>query len=192
MNSRMDNKGFSLVELIVVVLIIAIIATGAAMSLSVVYNADAERAARNLTTVFNSARTRAMALNESGTTDVTVIIGQDEATEDYYIRVYDKNPGPTDTPITEKLLGNYKISIFAGTTGSDKNTLKCDIGGSVDCKEVNKDGTLKLLKYSFKKSTGGINIAGTESERYLDIIIAGSERFKIVVSDISGKCYIAD
>ena len=94
--------------------------------------------------------------------------------------------------MVEKKLGNYRIQIFAGTTNSNKDTRKCGVGGTDDCDEVTKDGTLKALKYSFKKSTGGINVAGTSSTNYLDLIIAGSENYKVIISYISGKCYIAD
>ena len=192
MSNKINNKGFSLVELIVVVLIMSIIVTGAVLSLSVVYNADAERAARNLCAVFESARNKAMALNSDGSisgseVDITVRIEQDD-NEDYYIRVYDKASG--GNVLEEKKLANYKVSIYAGTKNTDKDTLKCGESGTEDCLEVKNGGS--HLDYSFKKSTGGINVAGVSGTNYLDMIIVGNKRFKIIVSSVSGKCYIAD
>ena len=63
-----DDKGFSLVELIVIVLIIGIIGTGAYMSFTSVYYADAERATKEICNFMDMARTKAIALDGTGQT----------------------------------------------------------------------------------------------------------------------------
>lgn len=56
-----NNRGFSLVELLIVVAISAILLGLATISYNIVYNANVEGAANRLEAVFNKARTTSMA-----------------------------------------------------------------------------------------------------------------------------------
>ncbi|MCR5685583.1 MAG: prepilin-type N-terminal cleavage/methylation domain-containing protein [Lachnospiraceae bacterium] len=194
----LDDRGLSLIELIVVVLIMGIMATGAVMSMTVVYNADAERAVTNLTEILDKARTMAMAENDDGVgmpgsrTNLVKIVAritQDDK-GDYYASVVKRTwatesvAAPTDTEVEKVKLCNYRVKISAAK-----------IGG-VSLKELtNNPGD--MFEYAFKKSTGGIEAVRFDSDpaahnEYLDLFVDGSDHYRIVFSLASGRCYVVD
>ncbi len=173
------------------------------MGISVVYNADAERAAQNICSVLNSAREKAMAQNEGSETadaKVRIIARMTQKDDDNnYIGVYKvttTSPGatPTEELLEEVKLSNYKVQIYAGT----KNTDPTNLTGCVQLVKTGEaagDATKKdKLEYSFKKGTGFLTVAGSSvsGEEYLDIIVSGSETYKLIVSKVSGRCYFSE
>lgn len=189
-----DNKGFSLIELIVIVLIIGIISTGAAMSFSVYYNADAERAAKRVGTVLSNARAEAMTYNDDTISQTINVIAYIEQREngDYYAgvekRTYQKNTGTTTVEnIEEVKLANSRVKvIMAKKNGVASEELKFNTATSWG----GPDGR---IEYSFKRGTGRLvpSPTGTvTSSDYCDISIEGSETYKLILSTASGKCLL--
>lgn len=189
-----DNKGFSLIELIVIVLIIGIISTGAVMSFTVVYNADSERAAKRLTTILSNARTEAMTYNDDTPThkiDVVAFIEQRE-NGDYYAGVQKKTTqkatGTTSSETVEEVkLANYRVKlIFAKKNAIGPEELKFNTANSWG-------GSMGRIEYSFKRGTGRLvpsPVGTVTSSDYCDINIEGSENYKLILSTASGKCMI--
>ena len=65
MNNMKNKKGFSLVEVLVVMSIIMVLSAVAGLSISIVNNANVSKAAKKLDSMFNDARVTAMAKGEA-------------------------------------------------------------------------------------------------------------------------------
>lgn len=187
---RENNKGITLVELIVVILIIGVLSGGAAIAFSIVYNARTERVAKNICSVMTKAREKAMALEDSDTEAISVRLWQD-ANDEYKIAIY-KGSSVLDTEEVENL-GKY-VTIKAGKRDT-ANGAGTSIGTLIS--DPASGNEAKTLEYTFKKSTGGIRKAGratvsSAEDYYLDLFVEGSDNFKIIVVPTTGVCYISE
>lgn len=165
-----DNRGFSLVELIVVVLILGIISGGLALSINTAINADTKRAARNFMAVMIEARQRAMAQEESSQVSVRLYMEDD----DYYAAIYHDT-----TLISTKKLGNYKIDLKVGP-------MHC-VEDSRPMKTVTGNTDTTSVTYEFVKATGAIRDTGQE-----DVYFYGSSTIHVIVVDITGRVYLEE
>lgn len=68
-----NNKGFSLAEMLVVIAIMAILTGGAVASISIVNNANVNKAAKALDDAFSKARSNGMARGSSYTFELSMI-----------------------------------------------------------------------------------------------------------------------
>lgn len=164
----LNNKGFSLVELIVVVLIMGTIAGGAALSLNTVINADTKRAAQNFMAVMVEARQRAMAQEEVSAVSVKLYMEDDNL----YASIYHD----ADLISTQKL-GNYKIDLKVGP-------MRC-VENSLPMKTVTGNTDATSVTYTFVKATGAISGTGQE-----DVYFYGSTTYHVIVVDLTGRCYL--
>ena len=181
---RKDDRGFSLVELIVVILIMGVLAGGGIAAVNSIYHANAERAAKKLCNLMDIARSKAMALNNDDPTNIV----------DIKLKIYTDTDGTNyagvyqgDTliePASPEKLSNYKVTIKAGK----KNSAEAD--------RITISTT--PLEYSFKKSSGGIksvklgtDVTTNEDDEkfYADIIVEGASTYKIIVVPATGRCY---
>ncbi len=193
---KKDNRGFSLVELIVIILIMGVLTSGAAMSISTVYNADVDRAAKKFCSLMNVARTKAMALN----TSTTEIIVKLEKEDDYiYGGVYQR-VGGTDTLIGtsgREKLGNYRVSMQASGMKNGGAAL-ADVVTAVY--HFNKgDGAIILEEFSAMAedaagplTTYGLDASNKYNEAYLyrDMTFMGSHDCRVIVVPATGRTYI--
>lgn len=193
-----DDRGFSLVELIVVVLIVAILATTATISLSIVINADTEKAAKKFCTMMSTARAKAMATDgEKSGSDVLHIVFRvfvKDGNNYAGIYKYDEHGNLKET-IEEEKLSNYKVNIIVGPQNSETQPSAM--------KQLDESDTDRnYAEYRFRKSSGGIDsvklgagAAETDSSStnlkfYTDVIFDGSETFKAIIVPGTGRCYL--
>ena len=104
-----NNKGFSLVELVVVVLILGVLAGGTAIAISVLYNARVDNAAKRLNSMLDRAREEAMA-HITSTTYIDIL----EESGNVFARVFVMNSaaaeGGVSDMVAEEKLGNTNIT----------------------------------------------------------------------------------
>lgn len=163
MNS--DNRGFSLVELIVVILIMAIMAGGAVMSAVVIHDADVSAAADELVAMLTSTRKTSIA-REDGTVRLVLTMEDDK----YYACMYydDDNDSSTDEVVLDKQkLGGKSIKItVSGIVGAADKVVTAS----------------NPVEFHFKKANGSLN------EAYTKIKIEGSKTEEITVIKETGRC----
>lgn len=173
---KKNNKGFSLVELIVTILIIGILAGGTVVSVSIIYNANVKSAADNLVAMLGKARNEAIARQDG---EVYLVVYNDEVDEDgnvsgnYYASVFYQQAGTVEK-IAEQKLGNSRLTFSqADWDSTTKNAGYWS--GSGDATDA--------LTFHFSRSSGGI------TENVKDINISGSKTMKIIVVRETGRCY---
>lgn len=172
---KLQNTGFSLVELIVVILILGILATGTTVAVSVIYNANVKSAARNLTAMLE--KTRQEAINRaSGSVWLKLYM---DSNKDYYASVIYNNGG-TESELAKQKLGNSSLEISVKEESGNTTRVINPANAGALIPEVSE------LLFHFKKSTGGI------VETYTDITITGSETKNIVLIRETGRCLIEE
>ncbi len=187
---RHDNRGFSLVELIVIVLIIGVLSGGGIAAVSSIYYADAERAAKKVVNLMNTARSLAMSSDGNSSEYIMMKISQD-ANGNYIGAIcYCDGSGneiTTKEPVSSEKISSYRVDITVGQKGA--------AGKAVDATHP--------LEYTFKKASGGINQSilvdtedATKTETltgesvFVDIIVSGASTYQLIVVPVTGRCYL--
>lgn len=148
MRSRLknDNKGFSLIELIVVVLIMGIMSGGAIIAMSTVMSARVSSATSMTTNLLKQARQKALSIkNEesvSNTTDIYVEFFRKD--KDIYGSVKQHTSTGEVDLLTEKICNDYVDIMFSDHYTGDKWKVGTIADGGA------------TVKIYFKKNTGGI------------------------------------
>ncbi|GEM_PF-5415124 len=171
-----NNGGYTLVELIVVILIMAILATGSIIGFSVIRDSDVESSAKKLMLMLNRAEQEAV-IREDGSISMRLY----QETDDHYyatIRYYD---GTEYTVIyRQEIAGSLlKVSVKEDN-GTISSTSYINRTASTDPAVITASEKL----FYFKKSTGGLQ------EYYTDIYIEGSKTVDIVVIRETGRSFI--
>ena len=188
-----DNSGFSLIELIVAVLIIAIISGGAIMAFNSIFSSQADAAAKNVVNVLK--QTRAFALGKENK-DVTG--GATEVYAKFYysnetlnVDVCKDNGTSTEILHNQRISGvPFKIKFIKVAGGSETEVLTM--------------GDTDVVRMYFKKSTGGVasvgkyNAAGAlqgslqTGVNKLKVCRASNEDMckDLVLVELTGRCYV--
>lgn len=169
-NRGIDNRGVSLLELIVVILIMSIISGGVVISTIVIHNADVSSAADKTVSILNSARSYSTSKAEGSIWfEICKKTG-----EGYYGIIYsgDKNDRSNAKEITSEKLGGAALTITV--------------------KKMNGNGTIQNIvvtegqpvEFNFDKSSGALK------ENYTDILVSGSKDKNIVVIKETGRVLV--
>lgn len=192
----LNDSGFTLVELIVVILIVGIISAGSIFSISVVYNANSKRAAKNLTAIMSETRQQAMAMDDDGNYFFTRIYGDSDG--NYFADVCHSTVAAdsnTYEVLSSKKLGNDKIELLVGPENSTTATRRTvGSGAMTNFKEVRyvfgKDNGKLLKTITYAASGGSGTSQETSSTKYVDMYVTGSSNFQVVIVEVTGRCYI--
>ena len=177
----LNNMGFSLVELIVAVLIIAIISSGAIVAFGSAWGMKAEAAARNVADAMKQARSAALGRDNKLQDDKTNV----------YAKVY-SDGGTVYVDVCTNRSGS-EVVLQNETISSDSYKVQfVDNEGNVFA-EVGDD---EVYVY-FLKSTGGVasvrKNTGTPVKNIQKIKIldsGGYEYQDLILVSLTGRCYI--
>jgi len=151
--SKINNKGFSLIELIVAVLIIAIISSGAILSFNAIFSDEATAAARSVVDVIKQTRVYALGKEnkESTASDKRTGVYAKFYYKDSLLNV-DVCKNSSSGELTEVVLSNQTISSTPFKIGFYQVT-------STGESEPFVMGDNESVRVYFKKSTGGVAVA---------------------------------
>lgn len=171
---RDDNKGFTLVELAVVMAIVAVMMVGTFVAQRYLLSTDAKKMGESIVSSLNTARINTMAYSDSWVCEISM-----DSSDHAYVRVYrnatvDESTG---TIVCTTLIDEVDL-------GRRVEDISFDIGGNVT--SVSKSSYANKLVFNFKKSTGGFSLVpklgvGT------DAMSVGRSYGIITVTSSSGK-----
>lgn len=161
--NKLNNAGMSLIELIVVILILGIVSTGAVISISAIMNANVSSCAKKLSSLLDKTRLETM----SRTGNVYLKISQD-ASGTYHGTIINK-VGTDEKELTKESLGSRNITINAYT--SDINYSEVSDSNSVIIEFNKGSGSLKssFVKFEITSSkTANVYIVEETGRNYID------------------------
>ena len=171
---KSNNQGFSLVELVIVMAIMAIVVTTVGLSISLVSGRKVKKCADEIVSTIE--RTRVLSLGKDQG-QVEFILSQDDASGDYHVRIY-QGSNASDGPILDRVVGKDPIEvkvIFSGETEAVE--LGDIVGNSPHAIHASGEKGLRLI---FNRASGafekGTNVAG-DVKTYCDkIVVTGNGR----------------
>ena len=180
-----SNAGFSLIEIIVAVLVIAIAAGAAVMSLSAALRANTTRAATELSSVISEARIEAMS-RPAGSVELRVY--QSGSDGRFYADIVMKKTGKADAAGTSSG-GSEKIieskSVASGAVSLSASDSSAAAGRSAEI----KGSSSAVIK--FDKSSGRLSSfkVGTGSG-YDSVVISGAKTSTVRIAKMTGRSYV--
>ena len=172
---KSNNQGFSLVEMIIVIAIMAIVVTTAGLSISVVSGRKVKKCADEIVSTIERARVLALGKDQG---QVEFILSHD-ADGDYHAKIY-QGSNASDDPVSDRIVGKtpIEIQVFFSDGATDAYKLE-DISGSTP-HAIHAVGE-KGLRLVFNRASGafekGTNVAGSDTKTYCDkIVVTGNGR----------------
>jgi prepilin-type N-terminal cleavage/methylation domain-containing protein len=142
-----NNRGFSLVEIVITIAIMAVLTGTVSYSLSLSSGKKAEECARKLASELQSMRTMSLGKNE-----VTGVLYYDSESDSYVLKqTVKKSSKDTDGTMTEAYVGDGSVDIY------------CYDNDDVEPTSTDTDKTLKnsgAVTFQFSRSTEAL-VSGT-------------------------------
>lgn len=136
-----DNRGFSLVEIIVVVSIMSIMIGVIGYGLSLSSGKPAEECAKKLSAAISHGRTATMGKYRNVITVKKEDDGRLTVTEDTYIKIYDDGTTPPDTSRRSSVVGAKNVTVkYKIGTGSYEELTN---GSSIELRYDSGSGAMK-------------------------------------------------
>ncbi len=193
---KLNNLGFSLIELIVVILIIAIIGGVAVIAFSSVFNTKTNAAAKNIQDALKQTRIDALGLENSEVAESGVGPAAGVRTN-VYAKFYIKD-GKIVVDVCSDKSGTESV-LDTNIIGTDSFKLDfCNASGSNIASISSASSSTRVYLY-FKKSTGGISrlyytqtgsSGKTTGCEMIKVTGPSGETFNIILVALTGRCYI--
>lgn len=174
---KSKNQGYSLVEMVVVIAIMAIVVTTAGLSISLVSGRKVKKCADEIVSTIE--RTRVLSLGKDQG-QVEFILSQDETTKEYRVRIYQ---GASADPVVNRVVGKEPIKIkvfFSNGTAMETDGVELSSiqGNTPHATHASSEKGLRLV---FNRASGafekGTNAVGSDVKTYCDkIVVEGSGR----------------
>ncbi len=138
-----DNKGFSLVELIVVIAIMAILTTGAVMSIASIFGVAVKQCARDIKSSINDTRVSTMGKDQ---VILTIQKGNTAGTSEAYYCIVKEIDGSGKETLDEIRVGRSNLEItymLTDESGNYKEELTLDEAHKITVEFNRGSGSLK-------------------------------------------------
>ena len=187
---KIDNKGFSLIELIVAVIIIAIISGGSIMAFGSVFSNKITAACEAIQDGLKHARVDALGLEKdsiSGTVKTGIYAKFYHKDSAIYIDVCSMNAGATESVLHSRMICSDGHSLEFYENYNDASAVKTINDSYTDTYGV---------RIYFKKSTGGVSGAelssGTSKSKIDCIKVVGpsGEKKEVLLVKVTGRSYL--
>lgn len=170
---KSNDRGFSLVEMVIVIAIMAIVVTTAGLSISMVSGRKVKKCADEIVSTIE--RTRVLSLGKDQG-QVEFILSQD-ASGDYHVRIY-QGSNASDAPILDRAVGKDPIEIKVFFSDGTEAELGNIAGNTPHAIHAAGEGGLRLI---FNRASGafekGTNAVGSDVKTYCDkIVVTGNGR----------------
>lgn len=170
---KSNNQGFSLVELVIVMAIMAVVVTTVGLSISLVSGRKVKKCADEIVSTIE--RTRVLSLGKDQG-QVEFILSQDDASGDYHVRIY-QGSNASDGPILDRVVGKDPIEVKVRFSDGTEEVLGNILGNSPHAIDASGEKGLRLI---FNRASGafekGTNVAG-DVKTYCDkIVVTGNGR----------------
>lgn len=186
-----DDSGFSLIELIVAVLIIAIISGGAIMAFGSIFSSQADAAAKSLVSILKETRAQALGMENKDLTGGSTQV---------YAKLYYQG----DTLNVDVCKGDDTNVLHNQRISSVPFKVKFIKVAGASESEAFTMGDTDVVKMYFKKSTGGVAAVGKYNSagvlqgtlqtgiNKLSVCRASNEDNKtdLVLVELTGRCYV--
>lgn len=163
---QIDNSGYSIIELVIVLAIIAIIMSTVFYSIILIFSANARSCANNIQRSIGDCKVTTM-----GKADAYMILSRDD--NGVYTQVFVKESDGTDTVEERNKVGSNKVEVGYIVKDSGGAEVPLMPGDSIEIR--------------FDRSSGGFK-AGTSGVLYEEIYVrGGSKNYGIVLTELTGK-----
>ena len=169
---KKNNGGFSLVELIVIVLILGIVAATAIMSLSAMMRANTTKAAKELSAVLDKTRTMTMSQVDGSVALHLYRDGKGQYCAD--IRPYSTTSGAVSEESDPVVLSKGSLGFTARQSGSAAAAAAVDEAG---------------IDIVFSKKTGKC-IKNSTGDKYDAVVISAAKTSTVYIVNNTGRNYI--
>lgn len=165
-NNEKRNRGFSLIEVIVIVLILGIVSTIAVLSVGYAYGSSANRTANKLSSLLDLTRTQTMAMVDGS---MILRLSKESNGKTYAITIQKSKIGGVETKqeLSKEELCNSGLDVYI-QTGTTETKLE---GGS-------------FVDLTFKKNTGAFTSGITQ------IRFQGSKNAYVIIVKETGRNYV--
>ncbi len=193
---RLNDAGFSLIELIVAILIMAIIGGATIGAFNAVLSTKTNAAAKTVQDSLKQARIAAIGRENAEIPESGVSAGAGVRTN-IYAKFYIADGTIYVDVCSDK--GTSEVVLNTSTIGSDKYTVDfCDDSGSSLAKLDEANSSTKVYIY-FKKSTGGVSrlyytrptsSGKTNGCEMIKVISPSGETVNIILVTVTGRSYV--
>lgn len=172
---KSKDQGFSLVEMIVVIAIMAIVVTTAGLSISVISGRRVKKCADEIAATIERARVLSLGKDQG---QVEFILSQDASTGEYHVKIY-QGSNASDAPVLDRIVGKTPIELqVVFSDGATAYKLE-EISGSTP-HAIHAVGE-KGLRLVFNRASGafekGTNMTGSDTKAYCNMIkVTGNGR----------------
>jgi len=161
-----NNGGYSLVELIIVLAIIAIIMSTVFYSIILIFSANARSCANDIQRSIGDCKVTTM-----GKSSAYMTLYRDAANENVYTRMYIMDSSGTYVPSDPQKVGTQKVTVAYKPKGGTETELTA---GSE-------------IKIGYDRATGGFTDKGDPDLYELIRVKGGSKNYEIVLTELTGK-----